>query len=76
MKRPLWEKLARAKEAPTGPLRFELADEIEAKADRSLERPAASAVKACLTQFRITGGVRHLEACLMKLDRAIERNGP
>ena len=64
------EKLARVKEAPMSDLRFQLADEVEAAADRTLDRDRAAGVKACLTQFRITGGVRHLEQCVEKFERA------
>jgi hypothetical protein len=68
--RPFAEKLARVKAAPTSGLRFELADEVEAAADRTLDRDAAAGVKACLTQFRITGGVRQLERCVEKFETA------
>jgi hypothetical protein len=68
--RPFADKLARVKAAPTSDLRFELADDIERAADKSLDREAAAGVKACLTQFRITGGARHLEQCVEKFERA------
>ena len=58
------------KAAPTSDIRFDLADAVEAAADRTLDRTAAATVKACLTQFRITGGVEHLEQCVEKFERA------
>jgi hypothetical protein len=68
--RPFAAKLARVKAAPMDDLKFELADEVEKAADQTLARDAAAAVKACLTQFRLTGGVRHLEQCVEKFERA------
>lgn len=62
-------ELARVRAAPESGLRFDLADAIEAAADK-LPRERAAPVKACLTQFRITGEVRQLEACVDKFERA------
>jgi hypothetical protein len=67
---PFAAKLAQVKAAPESDLRFELADEVEAAADETLSRQAAAVVKACLAQFRITGGARHLEECVQKFERA------